>query len=786
MVFRSVFFLCLLASPAWAASSQSEAPYLQLPAGAQVPLEESRAEIGIVGPVARVQVTQTYVNQGPTAIEAVYVFPASTRAAVHGMRMTIGARTIEAQIQKRDQARADYEEAKAQGQTASLLEQERPNVFTMNVANILPGDRIQVVLDYSELIVPTDGVYELVYPAVVGPRYTGGAEAWTQNPHSRSGAAPSYRFFARAKIESGLPLAAVSCPSHSVTPHFSSARGAVVELNDPTSGDRDFVLRYRLAQGAIEGGLSLFPSGDGGYFLLQLEPPARVAPEQILPREYLFVVDVSGSMGGFPLESSKALIRSLLGRLRPTDRFNILLFAGGSQVLSPASLPVTPRNLQRALELIDQQGGGGGTELLPALSRALKLPRSKEASSTAVVLITDGYVTVEREALELIQKNLGRANLFTFGIGSSVNRYLIEALARAGLGEPFVVLDQAAAPDAAERLIRYVESPVLTQVTVEAQGFSAQDLEPAVLPDLYAARPLVLLGRYRGPAGGRLVVRGQTPNGPFEQIIRVNDAVPSDDQAVLRTLWARKRVERLSDLAGAQSNEGMVAEVTRLGLEHRIMTAHTSFVAIDSARRNRGASTTVRQVLPTPAGVSHSGGLSPNSMGLGGRLQGPINGLSGDYAGNAGGASGLGAYGTGAGGGGRSLGTMGSLGTAGSLKAGGKAGERDINVQQGSPLVMGSLDKDLIRRVMQRHRAQFAFCYERALLRQPQLSGKVVLRFVIAGDGRTSRVEIDPGSTLKDAAVEECVVKAARLMKFPTPTGGGVVVVKYPLLFRSS
>jgi hypothetical protein len=334
----------------------------------------------------------------------------------------------------------------------------------------------------------------------------------------------------------------------------------------------------------------------------------------------------------------------------------------------------------------------------------LALPRSKEASSTAIVLITDGYVTVEREALELIQKNLGRANLFTFGIGSSVNRYLIEALARAGLGEPFVVLDQAAAPDAAERLIRYVESPVLTQVTVEAQGFLAQDLEPAVLPDLYAARPLVLLGRYRGPASGRLVVRGQTPNGPFEQIIRVSDAVPSDDQAVLRTLWARKRVERLSDLAGAQSDDGLVAEVTKLGLEHRIMTAHTSFVAIDSARRNRGASTTVRQVLPTPAGVSHGQVFGANGLGSGT------------------GYAGFGLRGTGAGGGGRSPGIMGSLGSAAG-NTGRQQADREINISAGSPLVMGSLNKDLIRRVFQQQRAEV-----QVLLREGPASGSPAQR----------------------------------------------------------
>lgn len=766
MVLPSFLVLSLMGAAATPSEgAHFEAPYFRLALGGQLPLEETHADLGIVGPIARVQVRQTYRNTGPVAIEAVYVFPASTQAAVHGLRMTIGSRTIEAKIQKRAQAREDYEAAKANGQTASLLEQERPNVFTMNVANILPGDRISVVLDYSELLVPTDGIYELVYPAVVGPRYSTTPEAWTQNPHTASTEAPPFRFGLTAKIEAGLPLASISCPSHAVAPQFLSTKAARIELNDPASGDRDFVLRYRLAQDQIEGGLSLFPTADGGYFLLQLEPPARVPSEKVVPREYVFIVDVSGSMAGFPLATAKTLLKDLLARLRPTDRFNVLLFAGGSTVLAPESLPANRPNLERALETIDNQRGGGGTELLPALRRALALPRAKDVGGTAIVLITDGYVTVEKEALELIEDNLGRASVFAFGIGSSVNRYLIEALARAGQGEPFVVLNEGAAGETAERFLRYVEQPVLTQVTAHAQGFEAYDLEPATLPDLYASRPVVLLGRYRGAPSGRLVIKGQTPLGPFEQVIRVTDAVPSDDLPVLRTLWARKRVERLSDLASLSREAKVEEQVTSLGLEHHLLTAFTSFVAIDSERRNRGPSVTVEQATPLPAGVSPLA------------VSGAVGGLTGGSIGYGAGVGGLGMVGTGAGGGGSSA----ARGRMSGVE--GKLGKREVNIAAGAPLIMGSLDKEVIRRVIQSRRTKVAYCYEKALLQNPNLSGKVVIQLTIGGDGKVQLARVKE-STIGNEAVESCVQKVMAELRFPAPQGGGVVVVTYPFLFR--
>ena len=202
----------------------------------------------------------------------------------------------------------------------------------------------------------------------------------------------------------------------------------------------------------------LYEDGDEKYFLAMIEPPKRVAPAQIPARDYVFIVDVSGSMHGFPLEVTKALMRNLLAGLRPTDTFNVLLFSGDSAVLAPAPLPATPDNIERAIALINQQSGGGGTELLPALKRAMALPGG-ENRARSIVVVTDGYVSVETQAFDLIRNNLGNANVFAFGIGSSVNRFLIEGMARVGQGEPFIVTNADEADARAEALRRYIESP---------------------------------------------------------------------------------------------------------------------------------------------------------------------------------------------------------------------------------------------------------------------------------------------------------------------------------------
>jgi Ca-activated chloride channel family protein len=579
----------------------------------QLPLKSTRAEVKVAGVIADVTVVQVYRNEGRKPLEAVYVFPASTRAAVYGMRMTIGERTIQARIEKRDEARQAYENARREGKGASLLEQHRPNVFQMNVANIMPGDEIKTELRYTELLVPTDGVYELVYPTVVGPRYSNQpasqappSEKWSQNPYLHQGESPPYTFDLKIDLSAGLPIRDMTSSSHKVKIDYLDKTRAHLELDgsDRSGGNRDFILKYRLAGNKVESGLLLVESEGENFFLMMMQPPRRVTQADIPPREYIFIVDVSGSMHGYPLDISKKLLNDLIGGLRSTDSFNVLLFAGGSQLLSERSLPAIPENIRRAMDVIERQQGGGGTELLPALKRGLNLPRSKGVSRSFVIA-TDGYVAVEPEAFDLIREHLGDANFFTFGIGTSVNRHLIEGMARVGAGEPFVVTKPDEAPGMAEKLRQYIQSPVLTEIRVDFGGFEAYDMEPAHVPDLFAERPVLVYGKYRGTPEGTIQLRARRGEHQFEDTLNAGACKPMPENSALRYLWARARIAQLSDYNGLRPSDDRVRRITDLGLNYNLLTSTTSFVAIDSeVRRKGGDVTTVKQPLPLPEGVS--------------------------------------------------------------------------------------------------------------------------------------------------------------------------------------
>jgi Ca-activated chloride channel family protein len=578
-----------------------------------LPLKSTSVEARISGVIADVRVTQTYRNGGKRPIEAIYVFPASTRAAVYAMRMVIGERTIVAEIQKREDARRRYEAAKTAGKSASLLEQQRPNVFQMNVANILPGDLIRVELQYTELLIPLDSVYEFVYPTVVGPRYAGqpGTESatgenWVANPYLHQGEAPKEAFELSVSISGGMPVRDISCPSHKVDIAYDGEMEGVVRLDprETHGANRDFILRYRLAGRSVQAGLLLYEGKDEKFFLVMVQPPKRVRPEQIPPREVIFVVDVSGSMNGFPLDLSKSLLRDLIGSLRPVDRFNVVLFAGGSSVLSERSLSATPENISLGVHLIEQQRGGGGTELLPALRRAFSLPKTEGASRT-IVIATDGYVSVEEAAFDLIRENLGDANVFPFGIGTSVNRLLIEGMARVGMGEPFVITGQAEAGPKAKAFRKLLESPLLTDISVAFDRFEVYDVEPPSLPDLFGERPVVMFGKWSGEPRGKIRIRGTGGEGLFEASLDVKRFQPLEGNGALRYLWARHRIALLSDYNHLRPNDKRVEEVTRLGLTYNLLTAYTSFVGIDTqVRMQDGKPVTVRQPLPLPKGVS--------------------------------------------------------------------------------------------------------------------------------------------------------------------------------------
>jgi Ca-activated chloride channel family protein len=572
------------------------------------PLLETKAKVDIAGVIAAIELTQVYKNEGKRTIEAIYCFPLGTKSAIHAMRMKIGNRIIEAKIEERAAAKRIYQQAKEEGKVASLLEQERPNVFQMKVANIMPGDRIEVRVNYTELLVPEKGIYEFVFPTVVGPRYSNKQEEnakdhdrWLKTSYLHEGQEPPYAFDITANLRTGIPLSNVWIPSHEVVIKKERDRAEIkLAPGDKKRGNKDFILRYTLQGERIQTGLILYPGEEENFFLMMLQPPKKVTLNSIPPREYVFIVDVSGSMNGFPLDVSKALITKIIQNLRRKDYFNILFFAGGSEILSPHPLRAIQENKRVAIAMLEGKQGSGGTQILPALQRALALEK-KEGLSRIIVTATDGYVAVEKEAFDLIRENLNEANFFAFGIGSSVNRYLIEGMARAGRGEPFVATNKKEASQAAERFAEYIDAPLLADIEVALQGFDAYDVEPPALPDLFAQRPLILFGKYRN-AGGKIIVKGETVRGDYKHVIPVSPQLADAHNEALRYLWARERIARLDDYGkvGADVKE----EVTKLGLRYYLMTQYTSFVAVDTVVRDTGEVVTVKQPLPLPEGVS--------------------------------------------------------------------------------------------------------------------------------------------------------------------------------------
>lgn len=579
----------------------------------QLPLKSTSVEVNISGVIADVVVTQMYKNEGKKPLEAIYVFPASTKAAVYGMRMTIGDRTITATVREREKARREYEDAKRAGKSVSLLEQQRPNVFQMKVANIMPSDVIEVELKYTELLAPEDGIYQFVYPTVVGPRYVEEEadngnlqDEWTKSSYLHQGKSPTYTYDMAVNLTTGLPIQKIKCPTHQVDINYENLALATVKTNpsEKYGGNRDFILKYQLSGRRIETGLLLFEGEKEKFFLLMLQPPERRLQVEVPPREYIFIMDVSGSMRGYPIDISRRLLKDAVGNLRPIDRFNILLFASSSALLSKESLPATEENIRNAVNMIDGQVGSGGTELLAALNRALSIPKTKGNSRT-IVIATDGYVRVEKEVFDLIRRSLGNANIFAFGIGTSVNRHIIEGIARVGMGEPFIITNPGEAPKKAKKFRQLIQTPALTDIKIEFDQLETYDVEPKSIPDVMSDRPVIVFGKWRGRPQGRICIQGNTGDRHFKQTINVSDAMPLGTNAALRYLWARYRITLLSDLNRLNPQDERVREVTSLGLSYNLLTAHTSFIAVDSKiRLSDGKAVTIKQPLPLPRGVS--------------------------------------------------------------------------------------------------------------------------------------------------------------------------------------
>ncbi|TCI84830.1 VIT and vWA domain-containing protein [Tenacibaculum sp. M341] len=609
---KQLLTICLFLTALIGFSQKTESPYLLITTeNAEIPLKSSKTKVDISGVIAHVQVTQVYQNKGNQPIEAKYVFPLSTQAAVHKMQMTIGDRVVKAKIFEKQEAKRVYEKAVSEGKRAAKLDQNRPNVFQMNVGNIMPGDEIAIDIFYTEMLVPINGEYQFVAPAVVGPRFTGesnNGETTFNVPYTSKDAASTFDYDIQVSLNSSIMIQNINSSSHQVNVTYPNTKTANIFLSksNENAGNRDFILNYSLRGNSIQSGLLLYEHGDENFFAFQMEPTNKVKFKDIPAREYLFIVDVSGSMNGYPLEVSKELMRNLLGNLRETDTFNVQLFASSSTVFRSEPVTVTEENIEAAIRFLSDGQGGGGTRLLSALEKAYKLPRKDESSARSMVVITDGYISVEKEAFEMIRKNLGQANVFTFGIGSSVNRYLIEGMAKVSNSESFIATSKDEAMEVAKKFKTYIETPLLTQVRIKTKGFETYDVIPYSVPDVFAARPVLVYGKYKGKPDGKITVTGYQGKKRFKQQFEVSSANVSSKNKALRYLWARKKIQELDDYNKLFSDD-VKQQVIDLGLQYNLATNYTSFVAVDESIANKeGKLKTVQQPLPMPKNVNNS------------------------------------------------------------------------------------------------------------------------------------------------------------------------------------
>lgn len=555
----------------------------------ECPLKHTSVKAEVSGFLSRVTVTQEFENPFTEKIEAFYAFPLPQSAAVDDMTMLIGDRTVKGKIMRREEAQNAYAAAKQLGKVAALLDQERPNIFTQSVANILPGQQIRIVISYVETLKYEDGSYEWSFPMVVGPRYN---PAGTADPATTKidqalivppieGMRAGHDISLELSLDAGVPIESLASKTHETEIDRPDPTRALIRLKDRnTIPNKDFVLTYQVAGPAINDAVLAHRSERGGFFTLILQPPQRVSAEDVTPKELVFVLDTSGSMYGFPIETAKETMKLALDKLYPHDTFNLITFSGDTRILFPEPVPATPENLQQAKEFLAGHSGGGGTEMMKAIRAALK-PSDSQQHLRVVCFMTDGYVGNDTEIIDEVKK-YKNARVFAMGIGSSPNRYLLDNMSRYGRGEVDYVLDGSDSSAVANRFYERVRSPLLTDISIDWSTLPVADVYPQRIPDLFSAKPLVLSGRYLQGANGTIVLRGKMAGQDFVRQIPV--ALPANESShdVLATLWARRKVDDLvgEEMSRTQSHK-REAEITRLGLEFKLMTQFTSFVAID-------------------------------------------------------------------------------------------------------------------------------------------------------------------------------------------------------------
>ncbi len=590
-----------------------------------LPLRHTHVDARIDGYIANVEVEQTFHNPFEEKIEAKYVFPLPSNAAVHDFLLEVGGRTIRGIVRERAQAREIYEQAKRRGHVASLLSQERPNIFIQEVANIEPGKTVDVSLRYFNTLAYVDGWFEFVFPMVVGPRYnppgfTGGVAAVARGRSGQSKQDTTVEYLAPNErsghdvdlildINAGMAIEELLSINHVVDRGSLDEAQTRVTLSPlDTIPNKDFVLRYRVAANELKPAVITQQEGPDKYFSMMLIPPAQADALPRSPVEFVFVLDCSGSMSGWPIEVAKRAMSRALTHLKPDDTFQIIRFSESASSLGAAMIPATAENVARGLQFVQSLHGSGGTRMVEGIKAALDFAHDP-SRERVVSFMTDGFIGNENEIFSAVVDKVGDSRIFSFGVGTSPNRHLLEGLARYGKGAVAYITGNRD-PVEVDRFYDRVRRPALTDIEIDWGAMRVSNVYPRAIHDVFVGRPLLLTGRYEGGGTTRVKVSGRM--GGKTHSIELEVDLDSREQQVraLPVLWARREIEALSE-AGLRSGLSPGGEITALALRHQLVSRYTSFLAVDAAEiTGEEAARLVPVAIPVPQGVRYESTVS--------------------------------------------------------------------------------------------------------------------------------------------------------------------------------
>lgn len=585
------------------------------------PLQHTQVAAKIVGNLSRVEVTQSFVNPFAQSLEAVYVFPLPDEAAVDDMEIKIGNLVIKGNIRKRTEAKEIYAQAKQEGKTAGLLEQERDNIFTQSLANIQPGEQIDVTIRYTNSLKFLGGNYEFVFPMVVGPRYIPGTIIDSSGdtdevpdasritspiipPEVRSG----HEINVNVEINAGLPILNITSPSHKLQ---IGQTGEIIQVSlaiADTVPNKDFILRYQVATQETQATILTQADSRGGHFAIYLIPALTYQPREIVPKDVVFLIDTSASQSGAPIQQCQELMRRFIQGLNPDDTFTIIDFSSTTRQLSSTPLANTPENRDRAIKYINKLQANGGTELLNGIRAVLDFPVIS-SRLRSVVLLTDGYIGNEKQILAEVQSKLKPGNrLYSFGAGSSVNRFFLNRVAEIGRGISTIIRHDEPVDKAVENFFQQINYPVLTDIQVTWEGEGDPPLiYPTTPPDLFTAQPLVLFGRQISAIAGDLRIQGNVAGGQvYQKTFHVNFA--DEGNLAIAQLWGRAKIKDLMNQMFACDTQTGVEDITDTALTYQLLSEYTAFVAVSEEIRvnPEGESISVQVPLEMPEGVNRT------------------------------------------------------------------------------------------------------------------------------------------------------------------------------------